>query len=336
MRFTPEILRKHAQVLVDKETKRNRKIQAAYLRGSLLYGSPLLGGAGDIDLVFIHNSPPVKDNQIIKLTPEIHFDIEHHDESLYRTPRELRLDPWMGPTLRDAVPMYDPRHLLDYTQSGVRSNFGFPENIQARSKTLIEQARQFWMDRQITQPQDMITELPAFLSALHNAVNAVALLTGPPLPPRRLGILFSERATAVNAPGLGISFNHLLGGVNLPQETLLDWMGSWEKSINSLKSQPAPLPLLVEREMYYKAAMKEVLMSASPTDALWPLLTTWTEMISYLPEQTDLILPWIKALTILGFAGNDYLVRLTALDGFLEICESLVSGISADSGQSSL
>ena len=59
MRFTPEILRKHAQVLVDKETKSNRSILAAYLRGSLLYGSPLIGGAGDIDLVFIHNAPPL-------------------------------------------------------------------------------------------------------------------------------------------------------------------------------------------------------------------------------------------------------------------------------------
>ena len=100
MRFTPEILRKHAQVLVEKETKRNRSILAAYLRGSLLYGSPLIDGAGDIDLVFIHNAPPLTEHQIIKLTPEIHFDIEHHDELIYRTPRELRLDPWLGPTLR--------------------------------------------------------------------------------------------------------------------------------------------------------------------------------------------------------------------------------------------
>ncbi len=66
MRFTPEILRKHAQVLVDKETKRDRSILAVYLRGSLLYGSPLIDGAGDIDLVFIHNAPPVNDHQIIK------------------------------------------------------------------------------------------------------------------------------------------------------------------------------------------------------------------------------------------------------------------------------
>ena len=218
MRFTPEILRKHAQVLVDKETKSNRSILAAYLRGSLLYGSPLIGGAGDIDLVFIHNAPPLNEHQIIRITPEIHFDIEHHDELIYRTPRELRLDPWLGPTLRDAVPLHDPRHLLDYTQASVRSNYAFPENIQARSKPLLETARQFWMDRQISPPLQITAEIPAFLDALEAAINAVAIISGPPLATRRLGISFADRAAAVDAPGLNIAFQHLLGGITLSEE----------------------------------------------------------------------------------------------------------------------
>ncbi len=161
MRFTPEILRKHAQLLVDKETKNNRGILAAYLRGSLLYGSPLLGGAGDIDLVFIHTYPPEKTNEIRQLTPEIQFDIEHHDQLLYQSPRDLRVDPWLGPALHDAVPLYDPRHFLDYTQAGVRSNFSFPDNILARTRPLIDDARQFWMDRQISPPLQITAELDA-------------------------------------------------------------------------------------------------------------------------------------------------------------------------------
>ena len=113
MRFTPEILRKHAQVLVEKETKRDRSILPAYLRGSLLYGSPLIDGVGDIDLVLIHSSPTARTNEIRRLTPEIHFDIEHHEQELYRIPREVRLDPWLGPSIYDALPLYDPRHFLD-------------------------------------------------------------------------------------------------------------------------------------------------------------------------------------------------------------------------------
>lgn len=331
MRFTPEILRKHAQVLVDKEVKKTRGIRAAYLRGSLLYGSPLLGGAGDIDLVFIHNSPPVNDNQIIKLTPEIHFDIEHHDEILYRKPREVRLDPWLGPTIYDAQPLYDPRHFLDYTQSGARSNFNFPENIQARSKPLIEEARQFWMDRQISAPRDILVEFPAFLKALHNAVNALALLSGPPLPTRRLALEFPARAAAVGAPGLALAFNHLLGSVSLTHDQLKSWLDEWEKTIDSLSVPGGSTPPLVEKKIYYQAAMVSNLKSEKPQDMLWPLINTWTEAISLLPENNKFQLAWIKALTTLGFAGKDYMVRLEALDNFLEVCETLIIGENAES-----
>ncbi len=332
MRFTPEILRKHAQVLVDKETKSNRSILAAYLRGSLLYGSPLIGGAGDIDLVFIHNAPPLNEHQIIRITPEIHFDIEHHDELIYRTPRELRLDPWLGPTLRDAVPLHDPRHLLDYTQASVRSNYDFPENIQARSKPLLENARQFWMDRQISPPLQITAEIPAFLSALEAAINAVAIISGPPLATRRLGLSFADRAAAVDAPGLNIAFQHLLGGITLREETMVGWIDAWEKSVAILKEESSSPPLLVEREIYFKNALVDTVKRSKPADALWPLIVTWTKIISTLPERTDLQLPWIKALTTLGFAGKDYSVRLAAFDSFLELCESLVMGDSTSSG----
>jgi hypothetical protein len=331
MRFTPDILRKHAQVLVDKETKKDRSILAAYLRGSLLYGSPLIGGAGDIDLVFIHNYPPDQERQIRKLTPEIHFDIEHHDQIIYGTPRELRLDPWFGPTLRDAVPLYDPRHILDYTQSGVRSNFDFPENIQARSSRLLTEARQFWMDRQINPPLEVLSELPAFLAALEQAVNAVALISGPPLTTRRLGQDFPQRAEEVNAQGLSIAFNHLLGGLNLTKDTLLKWSGAWKDALAALKEQPDKLPFLVEQETYFLAALDNQLLSPRPLDALWPLLTTWTAMVSKQPDRNALQEPWIKALTTLGFAGRDYHIRLAAFDSFLEICETLIDKVTSAS-----
>lgn len=324
MQFTPELLRRHAQVLGEKEGKKNRDILAVYLRGSLLYGSPLLGGVGDIDLVFVHNTPPETAREIRKLTPEIHFDIEHHDQMLYRTPRELRLDPWLGPSLRDAVPLHDPRHLLDYTQSGVRSNFDFPENIQARSGKLLEQARQFWLDRQIHPPQEILTELPLFLSALRNALNAVALLSGPPLAIRRLGLDFANRADLVNAPGLALAFDHLLGAVHLPHERLSAWLGEWTQAIKILQEEPGRGSLLAQQESYFRAALEELIQNESRTAGLWPLLNTWTEIITCLPEKVQLQPPWIAALTSLGFAGSDYQIRLAAFDGFLEICESLV------------
>lgn len=325
MQFTPEILHRHAQVLVDKEVKNNRDILAAYLKGSLLYGSPLVGGAGDIDLVFVYNDEPHEKREIRKLTPEISFDIEHHDQLRYRTPRELRLDPWFGPTLRDALPLYDPRHLLDYTQSGVRSNFTFPENIQARSLKLLDQARQFWMDRQINPPQEVLVEIPLFLKALENALNSVATLSGPPLTIRRLGVEFSQRAEQSHAPGLAIAFNHLLGAVNLSREKLTPWLAELNQAFQVFKESSEPGTLLADQDTYFLNALEVFIQDENPTAGLWPLLNIWTEIITQLPGQSQLQLAWIKALTSLGFAGNDYQVRLAALDSFLDLCESLIN-----------
>ena len=324
MRFTPEILRKHAQLLVDKETKKDRGILSVYLQGSLLYGSPLLGGAGDIDLVFIHSSPPENKHEIKRITPEIHFDIEHHDQLLYRRLRDLRADPWLGPAIRDAQPLYDPRHFFDYTQAGVRSNFSYPENIQDRTRPLLESARQFWLDRQISPPREAITELPAFMDALYKTLNAVALLTGPPLPTRRLGIQFPEIAADAGAPGLAVALIHLLGGVSITEGILQDWINHWDTTLTTLQEKASPVPLLAQRKTYYQAALEEILQSGKPADALWPLLTTWTEAISAMPDQPQLHPAWKKAVTALGFTGKDYQVRLAAFDGFLDMCETLV------------
>ena len=330
MRFTPDILRKHTDLLVEKEIKRDRTILAAYLRGSMLYGSPLLGGAGDIDLVFVHNSPPARINHIQKLTPEIHFDIEHHDHELYQKPRELRNDPWLGPALHDALPLHDPRHLLDYAQAGVRSNFSFPENIQARTTPLIIAARQFWLDRQIDLTQDIIKELPLFLNALQKAVNSIALLTGNPLPRRQLGTVFSERAQAAGAPGLALAFSHLIGSVSVSADQLSGWIKPWEQALDALYKSSTPVPILAEKKTYYQAAFLADLDKSRISATLWPLITTWTEAVAALPEETELQIPWIKALTTLGFAGKDYQIKLAAFDSFLEMCETLVLGGSTD------
>ena len=331
MRFTPEILRKHAQVLVDKETKRDRSILAAYLRGSLLYGSPLIDGVGDIDLVFVHSSPPARTNQILRLTPEIHFDIEHHSQELYRKPREVRVDPWLGPSIYDAEPLYDPRHSIDYTQAGVRSNFTFPENIQARTKPLIESARQFWMDRQTSPPLEINAEFPAYLSALEKALNAIALLTGPPLPTRRLGSFFHQKAQAAGAPGLVLSFSHLVGAVSVNNEHFKTWIQPWERAIDQLTDKESPNPLLAERKVYYLAAIQANKDNSQQVAWLWPLITTWTEAVISLQEQPELQTPWIKALTTMGFAGKDYQAKLAAFDSFLDMCETLVLRAAGES-----
>ena len=104
------------------------------------------------------------------------------------------------------------------------------------------------------------------------------------------------------------------------------------KNLAVLRSKSSSATQLGEREIYYKKAFDTILKSDKPTDLLWPLLVTWTEIITMLPDRTDLQLPWIKFLTTLGFAGKDYLIRLEAFDSFLDFCETLVMGNSAAGG----
>jgi hypothetical protein len=206
----------------------------------------------------------------------------------------------------------------------VRSNFDFPENMQARSQKLLNQARQFWLDRQTTPPQEILLELSAFLSALEHALNAVALLSGPPLAIRRLGLEFAHRAEQVNAPGLVVAVEHLLGAIKISPDQLKAWLSEWSQAMEVLQAQSAQDAILAEQKIYLFSAMEGFIQNNSSLVGLWPLLNTWTELITLLPDNPQLQRPWIAALTSLGFAGSDYQVRLAAFDGFLELCEALI------------
>jgi len=111
MQLTPEVLQQFAETTVNKLVQVDPSIIAAYLCGSaLLQESPLLGGTTDIDVVLIHSTKPPAAREILRLTEEVHLDILHHLQDDYRQGRELRVHPWMGPTLNNAKPIYDPRH----------------------------------------------------------------------------------------------------------------------------------------------------------------------------------------------------------------------------------
>ena len=113
---------------------------------------------------------------------------------------------------------------------------------------------------------------------------------------------------------------------DVSKETLQDWLGHWEIALNSLRENIVPAPLLSRRKIYFQAALEAILKGDKPTEALWPLLITWTEAVAMQPDQLQLQPAWKKALTTLGFAGKDYQIRLAAFDGYLDMCESLIIG----------
>ena len=103
MQLTPELLQQFAERAVERLVQADPSIIAAYQCGStMLDETPLLGGTTDIDIVIIHTGEPPIQREIQRLTDDVHLDISHHNQDLYRHGRELRVRPWMGPTLNSA------------------------------------------------------------------------------------------------------------------------------------------------------------------------------------------------------------------------------------------
>jgi hypothetical protein len=64
MRITREKLLKLAKTQAAMRVMQNRRLVCVYLTGSLLDEEPLLGGTADIDLIFVHDTPPPQEREI--------------------------------------------------------------------------------------------------------------------------------------------------------------------------------------------------------------------------------------------------------------------------------
>lgn len=325
MRITNEILLKFAQDAVDRAAESDHSLVAAYLRGSLLYGNPLLGGAADIDLVFVQLIKPEADREIVRLTDDIHLDIEHHYQPVYQHARELRSHPWLGPTLRDARILHDPQHLLDFVQASVRGMFDQPETVIERARPLSESARQTWMELQFSTPTNPgPNDVQRYLGAIQDASNAVSLLSGRPISGRRLLMDFSERADAIGKNGLYHAVIGLLGGPQANTEQLAIWLKQWGTAYDQLHPQLTPPSLSPDRKFYYAKSLQALLDSNQPLDMLWSLLESWTQLAICLQSDEQILNEYTDALLKLGLLGDGFSEKVEALDRFLDMIEETV------------
>ena len=108
----------------------DRSIVAAYLTGSLLAdGDPMLGGTTDIDLVFVHNTPPALIREIVKLTPDFHLDIRHRSKSEFKSPRELRTDPYLGYEMYDPMLLSESEKFFEFVQASSAGRVRVPRSF---------------------------------------------------------------------------------------------------------------------------------------------------------------------------------------------------------------
>jgi hypothetical protein len=321
MRITREILLKLAKDNVSRRVREDRSVIAAYLCGSLLGDDFVLGGVADIDLVFIHASEPQVEREIMRLSDEVHLDMAHHAQRAYRRTRELRLHPWLGPTLNECIALYDPQHFLDFTQASVRGQFDRPERVVERARKRLEIARQIWFSYQAGVPDPTPGDVIAYLRALGHAANALAGLSGPPLTERRFLLGFLQRVRALDRPGLYVGLLGLLGGSELGTEQILSWLPAWQVAYCEIPDDVTPARLHPDRLDYYRRAFEAILKGEQPLAVLWPLLCTWTLAAESSPPRSPGRSSWETVCAHLGLIYEAFALRISALDAYLDLVE---------------
>lgn len=321
MRINREILLKIAKDTVERESRANRDILSAYLIGSLLESEPLLGGATDIDLVFIWNTAPPTERTIQPLTEQVHLDIAHHSRTLYRQARRLRQHPWLGQDIARAQILFDPQHFMDFTQASVRGLFDKAEYVLERAQRLAEQGRQSWL-KLVTQPAEPNAAVVAeYLSALENTANAVASLIGPPITERRFLLVYKSRINDLEFDDLYPELLSLLGLVHHNPKDFREWVPVWLESFTNDSSSATPPTVLPGRSSYYSLAIESLLETDTPESAIWPLLRSWTRLATVKNPSSEAYLAWEQVFRELGFLDDAFGKRLQGLDEYLDKVE---------------
>ena len=330
MRVTREILIRTARETAQKVALSEPGLVAAYLTGSLRTDDPYLDHTTDVDIVLVHAGKPKVRREIVALTPDVHLDLVHNPRSDYERPKELRVHPWFGPELYDPLPLVVTAHFFEFIQAGVREKYMEPVNVLARVRTLAGEARQTWKDLQAEascSPECVL----AYLKSIRLAVNAIALLTGGPLPERRFLLQFPERAAAAGEPGLAAGLLGLLGANQVDPDQLNGLLPDWERAFTDATGRPhAHASLAAPRLAYYRGGMNALLAGEFPSAAIWPLLITWTRAAAVLPMTR--VAKWKSACELFGISEASLPEKRAGLDAFLDRIEEILDNFASGQG----
>jgi len=334
MRVTRESLLRIAKETAQERAYNDADIVAAYLTGSLLNVEPMLGGTADIDIVLVHKNKPKQVREFVKLTPDFHLDISRRTKDEFKSPRELRGDPWLGYEMYDPMLLYEREKFFDFVQASLRAGFDFeqPPLILQRCRKMLSHGRQIWMD--IAEINESVSpqEVKKYLKALYHALNAVAELSGPPIQERRLLLEFPARAEAAHKMDLIPRAFGLIGASNVDAEKVKNWIPDWKSAfmVASEKSE-VDIRICSTRMNYYEKAIKAMLDSGDiPLAALWPLLHTWTLSAEVL--EGDHLKFWQTAMGEFGLFGKGFGEHVEGLDHFIDDVEIIFDEIADANG----
>ena len=332
MRVTRDSLLRIAKETVQERAYNDPDIVAAYLTGSLR-GEPMLGGTADIDLVFVHKTTPMKAREFVKLTPDFHIDISRRAKDEFKTPRELRGDPWLGYEMYDPILLYEREKFFDFVQASLRAGFEFeqPPLTLQRCRTLLSHGRSNWFDLSEFEGEVGPKEIRKYMKSLFHAVNAIAELNGPPLWERRILLDFPARAEAAKKPGMISTVYNLLGAPNTDPDKVRGWLNDWKQAFKLASETPGvDTRIHPARLNYYDKAAKALLDGDTPLSALWLVLHTWTLSAAVLTG--DHFSFWKSAVSELGLLGDGFTEKVEGLDHFLDEIEIVFEELAAANG----
>lgn len=334
MRITQDLLHKYARETVKRRQRGEVDLHAAYLTGSLLGESPLLGGTTDIDLVLVHKFQVPAQRECQPITPEVSLDIFHTLREDYEEHKELRHDPYMGyPLTNNHILLYDHEHWLEFIQAGVSANFHSPDNVLARVNGFITSARDRWLS--LIQNPDISHNnwLDQYLEILSLAANGVSGLIGPPLTRRRFLMEFTARAQSLGTPKVLVGYYGLLGFSEVDQETLREWTSALTEDLCALSEKPTiPVHLSACRQPYYLNAIRALIASDSPEQSAWVLLRTWLDVRLAFEESKPDKPTWENCLSTLGLTKESASQKTEALDAYLDNLEVIIEAWSDEYG----
>lgn len=333
MRVTRDSLLRIAKETVQERAYNDPNIIAAYLTGSLLDVDPMLGGTADIDLVFVLKDLPEKTREFIKLTPDFHLDISRRAKDEFKSPRELRGDPWLGYEMYDPILLYEREKFFDFVQASLRAGFDFeqPPLMLHRCRNLLTHGRQIWMDLSELEGPAGPQEIKKYMKSLFHVINAVAEISGPPIQERRLLLEFPARAEAAQKPGMVARVYGLIGANNVDSEKVKSWLSDWKAAFTAAcEDKNVDARIHKARVNYYEKAIKAMLEGETPLAALWSLLLTWTLSTEVL--QGDHLKFWQNACEELGLLGDKFSERVQGLDHFIDEVEIILEEIAAANG----
>jgi hypothetical protein len=330
MRMTYDLLHKYARDTIKSRKRREPDLHAAYLTGSLLGDDPFMGGAADIDLVLVHRFQIPTQREMVALTPEVSLDIRHRLKDEYEPHRKLRQDPWLGyPLTQSNILLYDTNHWLEFIQAGVSADFYSPENVYARSNAMLASAREDWFTLLQSPPERYPEWIQHYLLILTQAANALTGLIAPPLTTRRFLMEFNDRVMALGVPKSLIGFYGLLGGLEFEPEQLREWIDAYEKDLSECLEEKLPSELSPCRHAYYLNAIRSLAADEeTQLEAVWPLLTTWTDLITASGEEDSA--SWHNSLETLELDKDHLEQKIDALDAYLDSLEVILESWSAE------